>query len=64
MFWIFKKKSEVEKLEDLYKKNMKEGYDMKSIDRSASDQKYVEADKILKKIESLEKKWLLIKLNT
>jgi len=64
MFGIFKKKSEVEKLEDLYKKKMKEGYDLQSIDRSASDQKYVEADQILKKIESLEKKLLLIKLNT
>jgi len=56
MFGIFKKKSEVEKLEDLYKKKMKEGYDLQSIDRNASDQKYVEADQILKKIESLEKK--------
>ena len=56
MFGIFKKKTEVEKLENLYKKKMKEGYDLQSIDRSASDQKYVEADQILKKIESLEKK--------
>ena len=56
MFGIFKKKTEVEKLENLYKKKMKEGYDLKSIDRSASDQKYVEADQILKKIESLENK--------
>ena len=60
----FKKKSEVEKLEDQYKKKMKEGYDLQSIDRSASDQKYVEADQILKKIELLEKKWLPKKLNT
>ncbi len=56
MFGIFKKKTEVEKLENLYKKKMKEGYDLQSIDRSASDQKYVEADQILKKIESLENK--------
>ena len=54
MFGIFKKKTEVQKLENLYKKKMKEGYDLQSIDRSASDQKYVEADQILKKIESLE----------
>ena len=54
MFGIFKKKTEVEKLQDSYKKKMKEGYDLKSIDRSASDQKYVEADQILKKIELLE----------
>lgn len=56
MFGLFKKKSEIEKLEHLYKKKMKEGYDLQSIDRGASDQKYVEADQILKKIESLEKK--------
>jgi len=56
MFGMFKKKSEVEKLEDQYKKKMKEGYDLQYIDRSASDQKYVEADQILKKIELLEKK--------
>jgi hypothetical protein len=56
MFGIFKKKSEIEKLENLYKKKMKEGYDLQSIDRSSSDQKYVEADQILKKIESLDKK--------
>ena len=56
MFGIFKKKSEIEKLENLYKKKMKEGYDLQSIDRSASDKKYVEADQILKKIESLDKK--------
>ena len=56
MFGMFKKKSEVEKLEDQYKKKMKEGYNLQPIDRSASDQKYMEADQILKKIELLEKK--------
>tara|TARA_B110000003_G_scaffold133685_1_gene135679 strand:- start:26303 stop:26488 length:186 start_codon:yes stop_codon:yes gene_type:complete len=54
MFRLFKKKSEIEKLEDQYKKKMKEGYDLQSIDRSGSDQKYVEADLILKKIQSIE----------
>ena len=54
MFGMFKKKSEVEKLEDQYKKKMKEGYDLQSIDRSASDQKYVEADQILKKINATQ----------
>ena len=56
MFGFLKKKTEVQKLENLYKNKMKEGYDLQSIDRSASDQKYVEADQILKKIELLEKK--------
>ncbi|MFY0631437.1 MAG: Lacal_2735 family protein [Flavobacteriaceae bacterium] len=55
MFGLFKKKSEVEKLQDQYKKKMKEGYDLQSINRSDSDQKYLEAQKILDKIEQLEK---------
>ena len=49
MFGIFKKKTEVQKLENLYKKKMKEGYDLQSIEPSASDQKYVEADQKIKK---------------
>ena len=48
------KKSEVEKLQDKYKKLMKEGYDLQSIDRKASDKKYYEADQVLKKIEALQ----------
>lgn len=55
MFNIFKKKSAIEKLQDSYKKLMEEGYKLQSISRSDSDQKYLEADAILKKIESLEK---------
>ena len=55
MFGLFKKKTEVEKLQEQYKRKMKEGYDLQSIDRSASDQKYFEADQILQKIKTLEK---------
>lgn len=54
MFGLFKKKSEVQKLQDKYKKLMKEGYDLQSIDRKASDKKYYEADQVLKKIEALQ----------
>ena len=54
MFGLFKKKTEVEKLQDQYKKKMKDGFDLQSIDRSASDQKYLEADQILKKIEAIQ----------
>ena len=54
MFGLFKKKSEAEKLQDEYKKLMKEAYDLQSVNRSASDQKYFEADQILKKIEALQ----------
>lgn len=56
MFGLFKKKSEVEKLQDVYKKIMKEGFQLQSINRSDSDQKYFEADAILKKIEKIQSK--------
>ena len=55
MFNIFKKKTEKEKLEDQYRKMMKEGYDLQSINRAASDKKYGEAQSILEKIDLLEK---------
>lgn len=54
MLGIFKKKSEVEKLQNQYKRLMKEGFDLQSINRSASDQKYFEADQVLQNIEALE----------
>lgn len=53
MFKLFKKKSEIEKLQALYKKTMKNAFLLQSKNRSASDQKYVEADLILKKINTL-----------
>jgi hypothetical protein len=54
MFGIFKKKTEVEKLQEKYKKLMEEGFKLQSINRSDSDQKYLEADIVLKKIEALQ----------
>ncbi|MDA9316491.1 Lacal_2735 family protein [Polaribacter sp.] len=54
MFGIFKKKTAVEKLEEKYKKVMEEGFKLQSINRSDSDQKYLEADTILKEIETLK----------
>ena len=56
MFGLFKKKSELEKHQDLYKKLMEDAYKLQSINRSDSDQKYLEADLILKKIEILQAK--------
>lgn len=56
MFGIFKKKSEEDKLQDSYKKLMEEAYKLQSINRSESDKKYLEADNVLKKIESLQTK--------
>ncbi|WP_299061966.1 Lacal_2735 family protein [uncultured Polaribacter sp.] len=56
MFGLFKKKSEVEKLQESYKKVMEEAYKLQSINRTDSDKKYKEADDILKKIEGLQAK--------
>ena len=54
MFGLFKKKSEAEKLQEKYKKLMEEAYKLQSINRSDSDAKYLEADNILKKIDTLK----------
>jgi hypothetical protein len=54
MFGLFKKKTEAEKLQEKYKKLMEEGFKLQSINRSDSDQKYLEADNLLKKIEKLQ----------
>ena len=53
MFGIFKKKTEKEKLEVEYEKLLKESYKLSTVNRTASDAKAAEADKVLKKIESL-----------
>ncbi|GMN08679.1 hypothetical protein MTsPCn9_08650 [Croceitalea sp. MTPC9] len=55
MFGLFKKKTEVEKLQEKYQKLMKEAFDLSKINRSESDAKYAEADKIQKQIEELTK---------
>lgn len=54
MFGLFKKKSALEKLQEKYKKLMEEGFKLQSINRSNSDQKYAEADQVLKEIEKLQ----------
>ena len=56
MFGLFKKKSDIDKLQDSYKKLMKEAYKLQSINRSDSDKKYQEADNVLKIIEALQAK--------
>ncbi|WP_158655118.1 Lacal_2735 family protein [Flavivirga eckloniae] len=55
MFGLFKKKSELEKLQDKYKSLMKEWHALSSIDRSKSDKKYAEAEVIAEQIEALSK---------
>lgn len=54
MFGLFKKKSEADKLKEQYKKLMEQAYVLSKTDRKASDEKHVEADLIMKKIEALE----------
>jgi hypothetical protein len=53
MFGIFKKKSPIEKLHDRYKKLMSEWHELSTTNRSASDLKYAEAQKLLDEIDKL-----------
>jgi hypothetical protein len=55
MFNFFKKKSQIDILNDKYKKLQKEGYNLSTSNRMQSDLKYAEAQEILKEIEALEK---------
>ena len=54
MYGIFKKKSPKEKLQAQYKKLMSEAHKLSQVNRSAGDDKYAEAEEVLKKIEALE----------
>ena len=56
MFNLFKRKSEVKKLQDIYKRLMEDAFKLQSISRSESDRKYLEADNILKEIEKTQNK--------
>ena len=54
MFSLFKKKSEVEKLQGKYKKLLEESYKLSHSNRAASDEKAAEAENILQQIEALK----------
>ena len=54
MFGLFKTKSKSEKLEEKFKKLMQEWHTLSSINRSASDAKYAEAQDIAKQITQLK----------
>lgn len=56
MFGLFKKKSEVEKLQDKYKKLMAEAHSLSQRDRRAGDEKMAEAEAVAQQIEALQKK--------
>ncbi len=53
MFGLFKKKSPQEKLYEQYEKLLEESYKLSKTNRTASDEKYKEAQDILIKIDSL-----------
>lgn len=53
MFSLFKRKTEKEKLQEQYKKCLAEAYKLSTTNRSASDAKTSEANKILEEIEKL-----------
>jgi hypothetical protein len=54
MFGIFKKKSELDKLESKYQALLKEAYTLSTSNRRSSDAKTAEADEVLKQIERLK----------
>ncbi|MBN3582992.1 Lacal_2735 family protein [Algoriphagus aestuarii] len=54
MFGLFKKKSEIELLQEKYKKLQEEAYKLSTVNRTASDQKQAEAEEVLNQIKKLE----------
>lgn len=54
MFGLFKKKTEVEKLNDQYKKLLAESHKLSTTNRMLSDTKMAEANAILDKIDALK----------
>jgi len=54
MFGLFKGKTEKEKLQKQYQKLQEEAFKLSKIDRKAADQKYFEAEELMKKLEALE----------
>ena len=54
MFGLFKKKSEVDKLNEKYQKLMEESFRLSTSNRTASDQKAQEANEVLNQIEALQ----------
>lgn len=55
MFGFFKKKSKLEKLQQKYEQLMKEAFDLSKTNRTESDKKYAEAEKINEEIIALSK---------
>ncbi|MDX5337464.1 MAG: Lacal_2735 family protein [Cyclobacteriaceae bacterium] len=53
MFNLFRKKSQKEKLQELYSKKLKEAYSLSHSNRTESDRIMAEAEEIAKKIDSI-----------
>ena len=56
MFGLFKRKSELERLNDLYNKKKESAFKMSKKNRKESDRLEKEANDILEKIEAIENK--------
>ena len=54
MFGLFKKKSEIEKLQELYQKLMAESFKLAQTNRMLSDQKRSEAEDVMNQIAKLK----------
>lgn len=54
MFGLFKKTSELDKLQKQYEKLMADWHKLSATNRSESDKKYAEAQKIIEQIEILK----------
>jgi hypothetical protein len=54
MFGLFKKKSEVEKLQEKHDKLLEEAFKLSKSNRKASDAKTAEANEIAQKIEAMK----------
>ncbi len=53
MLGLFKRKTEIEKLEIKYRALLKEAYELSKTNRSKSDEKIFEAEEVLKQMEIL-----------
>ena len=54
MFGIFKKTSELDKLQKQYEKLMADWHKLSTTNRAESDKRYAEAQKVLDKIEAIK----------
>jgi hypothetical protein len=55
MFGLFKKKSELDKLQEEYSKHMKDYHTLSTTDRGASDKAFAKAEEVGKKMDQLAK---------